>query len=344
MSDNILVIGNGFDLAHGRKTKYSDFMEWICQPSDDFKKNHPDLLFSNRFPAYKNSSLMTYLIYCFENNQKIKGWIDLEQELKTFIHYIDELIDYLNEQYYNTTDSAYKIGSRSVNITYAILINQLVSIFNIKSFEADIKNEYINTLWKIDKQKIFEKIRSELMELRSAFEFYLIHVEPLLHNQIERIDIISKIDPLYVISFNYTDTIQKVYGVQPENICYIHGKINEKNIVLGYDDSDGSTEDLDFKKYYQRLIYETDKIKYIKFQSSDGYGGLINHTIYFFGHSLDVSDKDILSSLFSRNNPVKIYYRDNEDKSTKIKNIIKILGKQKANQKLLSNSISFFTE
>lgn len=26
---NILVIGNGFDLAHGLPTKYTDFLEWI---------------------------------------------------------------------------------------------------------------------------------------------------------------------------------------------------------------------------------------------------------------------------------------------------------------------------
>lgn len=26
---NILVIGNGFDLAHGLPTKYGDFLEWI---------------------------------------------------------------------------------------------------------------------------------------------------------------------------------------------------------------------------------------------------------------------------------------------------------------------------
>lgn len=26
---NILVIGNGFDLAHGLPTKYGDFLEWV---------------------------------------------------------------------------------------------------------------------------------------------------------------------------------------------------------------------------------------------------------------------------------------------------------------------------
>lgn len=26
---NILVIGNGFDLAHGLPTKYGDFLKWV---------------------------------------------------------------------------------------------------------------------------------------------------------------------------------------------------------------------------------------------------------------------------------------------------------------------------
>ncbi len=35
---NILVIGNGFDLAHGLKTSYSDFIEMVkLKKNDKFK-------------------------------------------------------------------------------------------------------------------------------------------------------------------------------------------------------------------------------------------------------------------------------------------------------------------
>ena len=29
--DSLVIIGNGFDLAHGLKTGYSDFREWLLQ-------------------------------------------------------------------------------------------------------------------------------------------------------------------------------------------------------------------------------------------------------------------------------------------------------------------------
>lgn len=30
MLSRLIIIGNGFDLAHGLHTKYSDFMEYLC--------------------------------------------------------------------------------------------------------------------------------------------------------------------------------------------------------------------------------------------------------------------------------------------------------------------------
>lgn len=30
MPDNLILIGNGFDLAHGLSTAYSDFRQYIC--------------------------------------------------------------------------------------------------------------------------------------------------------------------------------------------------------------------------------------------------------------------------------------------------------------------------
>ena len=42
---NILIIGNGFDLAHGLSTKYNDFLEFIkcvkhCDIVKNIKKSH----------------------------------------------------------------------------------------------------------------------------------------------------------------------------------------------------------------------------------------------------------------------------------------------------------------
>ena len=343
MSDNILVIGNGFDIAHGRKTKYSDFLEWICYPSNDLVNNHPDLLVSNKFPFYKNSSIMTYIISCYDNKSRINSWIDLELELKVFVKNVDDLLDGLNRIEYTSLNSAFLVRTRSVKISDAFLVSQLVSIFDPEPPDVKIKKIFVDTWRKIDKQKVYETLKDELIQLRQMLEFYLISVEPLLCGKIELKDEISSINPGYVISFNYTDTIQKYYGVKDNDICYVHGKINENNIVLGYDDSDGNTTDLCFKKYYQRLIYNTGNIDFKRLYHLNSYGGRENNTIYFFGHSLDVSDKDLLVKLFVNRNPIRIFYLDSDDKNRKIENIISIIGKDQAISKIERKEIEFYT-
>lgn len=35
MLSRLIIIGNGFDLAHGLHTKYSDFMEYLCSYEKD---------------------------------------------------------------------------------------------------------------------------------------------------------------------------------------------------------------------------------------------------------------------------------------------------------------------
>jgi hypothetical protein len=36
--DNLVIIGNGFDLAHGMKTSYKDFTDWIIDGANQNKE------------------------------------------------------------------------------------------------------------------------------------------------------------------------------------------------------------------------------------------------------------------------------------------------------------------
>ncbi len=42
MENNILVLGNGFDIAHGLKTKYEDFMDWVRGFNGNYSNLDPD--------------------------------------------------------------------------------------------------------------------------------------------------------------------------------------------------------------------------------------------------------------------------------------------------------------
>lgn len=189
---------------------------------------------------------------------------------------------------------------------------------------------------------------------------------------------IEKLNPDYVLSFNYSDTYERLYGIE-KNVTYdyIHGKadisrnVNTCNLVLGINEylGDGSKdrdlEFLTFKKYYQRIYKATgnaylswvDKIQkehaeYLRQVDlactgrpdpilsrpwSNCYYDLSSikyqsHNLYIFGHSLDVTDKDVLRQFICNDNvETKIFYhrRNEDDKKTLgklIKNLVQIIG------------------
>lgn len=64
--------------------------------------------------------------------------------------------------------------------------------------------------------------------------------------------------------------------------------------------------------------------------------------ITFFGHSLDISDEDLLRELLSSDiHHIIIYYKNELDRSEKIMNLIKILGKKEAIERINKGEICF---
>ena len=53
MADTILILGNGFDLAMGRKTSYKDFLEFADKLFPTPGKEYKDFLEKNKSPIVK---------------------------------------------------------------------------------------------------------------------------------------------------------------------------------------------------------------------------------------------------------------------------------------------------
>ncbi len=59
------------------------------------------------------------------------------------------------------------------------------------------------------------------------------------HIEVKKKSIIDEIKPDYVISFNYTHTYNRIYNIDENNICFIHGECcqnKNNNMVLGIDE------------------------------------------------------------------------------------------------------------
>jgi hypothetical protein len=89
---NILIIGNGFDLAHGLKTTYNDFLAWaykndkmgIYNGFDLFSHWQKELYFRSQ-PGAINFDSISYPKFFSSLFKEFDGWIDLENNLAKFI-------------------------------------------------------------------------------------------------------------------------------------------------------------------------------------------------------------------------------------------------------------------
>ena len=352
LNNNLLIIGNGFDLEHDLKTHYTDFFDTInnnvSSKNEIILNNNKYLIKDNNKYLIKDNNLLLYLIKEYKQN-KLQGnnWIDIETELKKIISLIEEIninnfID--NMSYYSGDEytTIKKIQSKSSYYFKNCLFPFIIGNNYYK---------YINEHYNIS-IKILEK---DLNELTNMLRDYLLEQD--ISNLTKTKDI-SDIDYkiTHVLSFNYTDTFRKIYSdIDDDKIDFIHGSLNKNNLVLGINETlteDTANKIVDtvyFKKYFQRIYKKTD-YKYVSWLDPTDYKNYADFdTVYIHGHSLDESDKEILekiiNSVLKKYTPtVKIFYYDEKHYRQEVTNLIKILGKDVFQKYYFQNRIIFIKQ
>ena len=358
----ILLIGNGFDLAHGLPTSYSYFLDFCDKVSriftylmyvdqkvyeksalniwdvDDsikakllewYKKRNknPDKL---AVEIYNNIKENIWIHYFLNIRYSLgKNWIDFESEISNVIQAFECIRDNI-ERRERSKVIKLEVVKDFVNISKEIEVLKELDLedmyTNLKLFDAYIK-----------------KMTVDLDRLIRALEIYISEfinkIEVLQKN-----DDIKDINPDCVLSFNYSNTYERIYGQSNKiEYDYIHGKaditnnVNTCNLVLGIDeyleehDRDNKLEFLPFKKFYQRIYKLTDS-SYMEWVDEIRQNLECPYELYIFGHSLDKTDKDVLELLICNDNvQTKIYYhrKSNDDKKELgklIRNLVRVIG------------------
>lgn len=376
---NMLIIGNGFDIAHGRPTKYEDFLNFIEQiirtktyhgTKDEFESTIPALhldvkqyilsAFETRVISVcettSNKNKMVQEIYeCVEENiwyeyfqtivreNKIRGknWIDFESEIQEIIKVFDKRFHDLYEPFVILSQEKKTLSSK---------IRLFYSKLNFSKYNAQkgrIKDYRPTCL------DFIEKTYQDLEALIRCLEIYL--DDCVVKGQVACYspDIQElKIDS--VLSFNYTSTPKCIYP-SLTNTHYIHGRAKsdrpatENNMVLGvneyWDDHerDFRTNFNCYKKFVQRIIKETGFnykifINYILTERRIERSYRNNH-VYIFGHSLDVTDGDILREVIRTPDvDTTIFYRNKQQQANQIANLSKVLGQDELLKRVFSTS------
>lgn len=362
--ENILLIGNGFDLAHGLPTKYSDFLEYYIQLNStkyqerlmryDSLPPEFELLWeitkkrigglgmvdgpTAKFVGYtKDNIWLDYFVELYIRRLSGENWIDFEREVSLIIQSFDSG-NFHQEQ----ALSSYRY-MKDLNPLAAQKINLFIDVIWNKNQKKNVKNKFEPETLTIGAFR--EILFQELQNLICGLELYLIHVVEVC--KVAPIEQIQDINPFYVISFNYTHTAAKIF--EEAEVTYIHGEcsdastIDTNNMIIGIDDYGRSEDDYTdyavFKKYVQRIQKRTDKGKLdqLAFVYSTKY------RLHIYGHSLDITDKDVLKDILMYTNieQVIVYCMNKSAEGQYIANLVNIIGKQEVVSRYNSGALEF---
>lgn len=341
----ILMIGNGFDLAHGLPTSYIDFLNFteLIRAFSKEDMNYYEWKHLALFPSLSDIYCRLH-IYCCQYIEKYIMDKTAKSIIKEFLSRVENnmWIDVFNkdlaESNKNWIDFESDISKFVQN--FEALYKKYISNEKIEEYETKILDffGYNSTLifWPtIEWDKCKKRMIDDLNRLIEAFEIYLtecvekINIEDFLPD-------IRRQNFEYVLSFNYTNTYERVYTVNNKikpKYDYIHGKINSSpnNMVLGIseyligEERDKNTEYIEFKKYFQRIHKKTG-CRYKQWLETIRNSGLYTE-VHILGHSLDITDGDIIKELMlAPNTKTIIYHHSQEAYGKQIAALVKILG------------------
>jgi len=354
MADTILILGNGFDIAMDRKTKYTDFIEFEKQ------------LFSNpdekllEFLKAKNISIEKYkdnlyLKFINENKDTLgDNWSNLEimiSQLADAIMYFKENMKLLYDlsdihPIRKSRDSLKNETNFSAKYFIAEVFAPLYSHYEWKFLDRDLVLNKLNYIF-IEQLNLLTELLEIYLSYLDYIDFYVQKIEA----SPTALDAISDLSNSSVLNFNYTNTSGYLFGTSEERTHFIHGRIDLdrsfsriNTMVFGIEDkeNDVNSDLIPYQKYYQRVVKETGNkfeefFKRTFYDIGDAFGGQLPNSknIIVFGHSVDPLDKEIFQKCFELAENGKYIYRfvftyfDELAKRSIIKNLAIILGKEK---------------
>lgn len=327
--NRIILVGNGFDLAHNLKTSYANFIEWYWRE------------WGNRLRMSQNSveedSLCSF---------KLR---DLQYDWFNALHFIYRII----------TPLGHRDGLEIVKI-----VKQNPDLFDYSAksplFEkicvevetknwVDIEDVYYYFLKSSDDPK---QINEDLEFLKNKLIDYLKSIQETAINYniqkqmlepfnwediaISSMDKLDKLEPdnIMILNFNYTNTadmyLPKAYNY---SVNHIHGTLsNPGSVIFGYgDERDDEYKVLERKNNNEYLQY----IKSFRYLEASNYREMLSfiesapYQICIMGHSCGLSDRTLLATLFEHKNCVSIkpYYHKKEDGSDNYRELVQNIAR-----------------
>lgn len=333
--NRLIIIGNGFDLAHGLNSGFNHFIgNYLISVLDRFnqKYEYDDQLIQISLNTNKRPRIDDFYHNFNAEELNIK---DILSEFKKISSnkYLEVKFFWKSTFFKNIYNNLDRVGWVDIEIEYFDLL---------KGFNGDTNVE--------SNKKQIIKLNSELEYLKSRLIQYLDKEQgrfeikpypPLLDQLKSRIIkkecVINSVEfdsfppeHTYFLNFNYTNVVDKYWGTfKPleSSINNIHGSLNGgQPPIFGFGD-EMDKDYVTFEDY--RLDESFEHIKSFKYLEADSYRNLLEFInsnpfqVQIFGHSCGISDRTMLNTIFEHENCISIkvfYYETKEDNDFTRKN------------------------
>ncbi|MBO4531905.1 MAG: hypothetical protein IKT00_14925 [Prevotella sp.] len=358
--NRLVLIGNGFDLAHGLKTSYKDFINWYCDKRVDAFAGNTTKVSEDclcKFSIKEDASVSCWNVFAFENSyfrdiqrNRTRSGYDVIKELQNH----PEIFSVDCSRFFKTIiQSIEKKGWVDIeNDYYSLLLRRIMPIISktdkeveVLNKQLDILRDYLIKYLRLEQNKdinAIDAIKDKIFRLTDKQEISVA-------NQSSDYDYYwGERNPstIMLLNFNYTKT-PELYVTDPSKVIvnYIHGRIEDpQSVIFGY----GDELDEDYKKLQNLNENECLRhIKSIRYMESDNYRKLLEFIeaepfqICIMGHSCGNSDRTLLNTLFEHRNciSVKPYYYINEKGKDNHLELVQNISRNFTDMKLMRDRV-----
>jgi len=340
--NRLIIIGNGFDLAHGMRTRFSDFIVGLLKQE---VTNVNTKILSSR-PDFQDSQFFDFRVanHALHRKTDFRGELSKPTEWKELIGLIEHFLGKVAPKTDFISAIWGDIEYQGWSDIEAVYFHQLMAI---------VKKRKKSILSEIDKNMI-QNLNAEMELLRASLIKYL----KLENDKIKSLSIPDTKSNFFwdtmresanyrgakypqrfktahqtpskvmLVNFNYTSTLD-IYSKSNNSyqqgmdrnpiITHIHGHLNNPDdVIFGYGDETNDyykeLEDLDF---HPALDY----IKSFGYFNHDNYNKLIDFInqdmfqVYLIGHSCGLSDRIMLKTIFNHDKCefIRLFYHQREN-------------------------------
>lgn len=369
--NRLVIIGNGFDMAHGLKTSYMDFINWYWdQRANSLLTNHTDT---------SEDCLCSLVI---KNKEGLNSWHLFSFQNSFFFK------DIYHKERYSGFEIIQEIQKHPevFSVKYCPLFENILQSIETKGW-VDIENDYYQTLKNnIDSPRCdynVIELNKQLSFLQNKLVEYLKTIETSELKNDLKVEIVENFNPAdfstegkkralrsiglenyelaelsnkpykqqklqpkrtMLLSFNYTGTA-KMYDGNNIELNFIHGDLEHpENIIFGYGD--------ELDKNYQDILDKNNNeflrnVKSVKYLETRHYHELLEFLlsapfqVLIMGHSCGNSDRTLLNTVFEHENCVSIkpFYHKWDDGRDNYLELVQNISRNFTNMKLFRDRV-----